>query len=48
MKAYIVYVMVNFMCQLDWEEGSQTAGEALFLGVAVWVFPRILALKSVD
>ena len=31
-------VMVQFLCQLDWDKGAQIAGETLSLSVSVRVF----------
>lgn len=30
--------MVNFMCELDWTKGCQTAGKTLFPAVSMRVF----------
>lgn len=39
-------VMVNFVCQLDWVEGTQTARKLLFLGVSVRCFQKRSAFES--
>ena len=41
-------VVVNFTCQLDWSQGTQILGYALFLGVSVRVFSDEISISRLS